>query len=198
MADALRLRVTESVVVVALPRGGVPVAAHVARALNAPLDVLVVRKLGAPFQPELALGAIAEGGARFLDRRIIAQAGVSDADLVAIERRERRALETRASRLHRGRARIDYEGRTVVIVDDGIATGATVRAACLSARARGASRVIVAVPVAPEHALSDIPEADDLVSVLTPVEFHAVGQFYEDFTPTTEEAVVAILDDFGT
>lgn len=185
----------DDVVVLGLPRGGVPVAFEVARALGAPLDVIVVRKLGVPFQPELAMGAIGENGARVLDAEVLARSGVTETQLRAVERRERTVLETRATRLRRGRGRVDLPGRTAVIVDDGIATGSTARVACQVARQLGASRVVVAVPVAPREAIDDVTEADTVVSVSIPDRFVAVGAHYRDFTPTSEDEVIALLDE---
>ena len=185
----------DDVVVLGLPRGGVPVAFEVARALGAPLDVIVVRKLGVPFQPELAMGAIGENGARVLDAEVLARSGVTETQLRAVERRERTVLETRATRLRRGRGRVDLPGRTAVIVDDGMATGSTARVACQVARQLGASRVVVAVPVAPREAIDDVTEADTVVSVSIPDRFVVVGAHYRDFTPTSEDEVIALLDE---
>ncbi len=183
------------VVVLGLPRGGVPVAAEVAAALGAPLDVIVVRKLGIPFQPELAMGAIGEGGARTLDEGLVARARVTTKELRIVEERERDLLDARVTRLRRGRRRVDLHGRTVVIVDDGIATGATARVACTVARQLGAARVILAAPVAPAEAASKLPEADELVCIATPRRFVAVGSYYQDFRPTTDEEVIVLLDE---
>ncbi len=183
----------EDIVVLGLPRGGVPVAAEVARSLGVPLDVIVVRKLGVPAQPELAMGAIGEAGARFVDNRIVARAGVSPADLDRVEAREREVLEARVRRLRGGRPPVDLAGRTAVVVDDGIATGATARVACTVARHLGAARVVLAVPVGPESTLAAVTEADTVVCPVTPRRFLAVGQHYADFRPTTDEEVVALL-----
>ena len=181
-------------VVLGLPRGGVPVASEVAEALDAPLDVIVVRKLGVPFQPELAMGAIGEGGVRLLDADVLARAHVTEAELEVVERRERVALDARVVRLRRGRRRTGVAGRTAVIVDDGLATGSTARAACQVARQLGAARVIVAVPVAPAQTLRHLPEADAVVCVSVPDQFLAVGAYYRDFSPTSEDEVVVALD----
>ena len=181
-------------VVLGLPRGGVPVAFEVAEALEAPLDVIVVRKLGVPFQPELAMGAIGEGGVRLLDAGILARARVTDTEVAEVERHERAVLEARVARLRRGRRRIDLAGRTAVIVDDGLATGSTARAACQVARRLGAARVIVAVPVAPAETMRHLPEADSVVCVSVPAQFLAVGAHYRDFSPTSEDEVVTLLD----
>ena len=184
----------QDVVVLGLPRGGVPVAFEVAQALDAPLDVIVVRKLGVPFQPELAMGAIGENGVRVLDSEVMFEAAVTDTELQIVESRERAVLAQRAARLRRGRPRIDVRGRTVVIVDDGIATGSTVRAACQVARQLGASRIVVAVPVAPAQTVHHLAEADTVVAVSIPDRFVAVGVHYRDFTPTTDDEVIALLD----
>jgi putative phosphoribosyl transferase len=185
---------TPGLVVVGLPRGGVPVAAEVARALGAPLDVIVVRKLGVPARPELGMGAIGEDGVRVLDDEIVRRAGVTPAEIAAVEARERIELERRAARFRIGRDRVPLRGRTVVVVDDGIATGSTARAACLVARVEGAARVVLATPVAPvgwTDRLRDV--ADELVATATPEDFDAVGQFYDDFSQTTDEEVVASM-----
>jgi putative phosphoribosyl transferase len=184
----------QDVVVVGLPRGGVPVAYEVARALDAPLDVIVVRKLGVPVQPELAMGAVGEGGVRVVDEHIVQRAGVTDRDLAAVEQRERAELERRALRFRGDAAPVPLAGRTVVVVDDGIATGSTARAACRIARAAGAARVVLAAPVAPPGWTSHLAgEADELVCCATPSFFHAIGQWYDDFSQTSDEEVVACL-----
>lgn len=182
------------VVVLGLPRGGVPVAFEVATALGAPLDVIVVRKLGLPSQPELAMGAIGEGGARVFDPRVVALGRVSERDVAEVERRERAELDARVARLRRGRARLDLTGRVALLVDDGIATGSTMRVACLVARELGAARVVVAVPVAPAESARSLPGADEVVCASSPPHFRAVGQHYEDFAPTSDDEVVALLD----
>ncbi|WP_308932127.1 phosphoribosyltransferase family protein [Arthrobacter sp. SLBN-112] len=182
------------VVVLGLPRGGVPVAFEVAKALEAPLDVIVVRKLGVPFQPEVAMGAIGEGNVRVLDPRTMSMARVSQEDLQEVERRERVLLESRVARFRQGRPRLDLTGRTAVIVDDGIATGSTARAACQVARQLGAATVILAVPVAPARAIVELKEPDDVVCLLSPQDFQAVGYYYHDFSPTEDGEVVQLLD----
>ncbi|MEV0192012.1 alpha/beta family hydrolase [Kitasatospora purpeofusca] len=181
-------------VVVALPRGGVPVAAEVAAALAAPLDICVIRKLGLPHQPELGMGAIGEDGVRVLNEQVLRPAGVTPAQLAAVEARERVELERRARRYRGDRPAVDLRGRTVVVVDDGVATGSTARAACLIVRARGARRVVLAVPVAPEDwtdRLGDV--ADELVCVGTPSPFFAIGEFYADFSQTGDGEVLRRL-----
>lgn len=181
-------------VVVGLPRGGVPVAAEVAQILAAPLDVILVRKLGAPGQPELALGAIGEGDIVIVDREIVARSCVSEEDLAAVEERERAELALRSQRLRGPMRRRQLRGRTVVIVDDGLATGSTARAACSVARAAGARRIVLAVPVAPAGWTDRLgPAADDYVAVQAPVDFRAVGQFYADFSQVSDDEVIAAL-----
>ncbi len=185
----------EQVVVLGLPRGGVPVALEVARALNAPLDVIVVRKLGVPFQPELAMGAIGEGGARVINDEIVRLAQVTPRELADEEARERIELERRAVRFRGSRPRLSLAGRTALIVDDGIATGSTARAACHVARAQGANRIVLAVPVAPQDWTDRLSEdADELISLETPRSFHAVGEFYADFSATTDDEVIECLE----
>lgn len=188
----------EALVVLGLPRGGVPVALEVARALGAPLDVIVVRKLGVPFQPELGMGAIGEGGVRVLNGEVVQAAGVSAEEIAAVEARERAELERRVRRLRGGRPRQPLAGRVAVVVDDGIATGSTARAACQVARAQGAARIVLAVPVAPPGWEERIgADADELVCVATPGMFFAIGQFYDDFLQTTDEEVISCLQRAG-
>jgi putative phosphoribosyl transferase len=185
----------QRVVVLGLPRGGVPVAFEVARALGAPLDVIVVRKLGVPFQAELGMGAIGEDGVRVLNQKIMQWGGISADELAAVEARERRELERRAFRYRRGRSRQPLGGCVAVVVDDGIATGSTARAACQVARAQGAARVVLAVPVAPPGWRARMGhDADELVCVQTPRSFSAIGRFYADFAQTTDDEVTACLD----
>ncbi|GHH73379.1 hypothetical protein GCM10018781_37580 [Kitasatospora indigofera] len=188
----------EPLVVVALPRGGVPVAAEVAEALHAPLDICVIRKLGVPTQPELGMGAIGEDGARVINDQVVRMAGASPAQIAQVERTERAELERRAERYRGGRSPADLRGRTVVVVDDGVATGSTARAACEIVRARGAALVVLAVPVAPKDwtvRLGDV--ADQLVCVATPSPFFAIGEFYEDFTQTEDAEVLRCLHRFA-
>jgi putative phosphoribosyl transferase len=188
------LRVADPVVV-GIPRGGVPVAFEVARTLGAPLDVIVVRKLGVPFQPELGMGAIGEDGVRVLNREVLGAARVSESEIAAVEARERGELERRAARFRQGRSRLDLTGRTVIVVDDGIATGSTARAACEVARVHGAARVVLATPVAPTDWIGRLGSvADEFVCLATPEPFYGVGQFYDNFNQTTDEQVIACLD----
>ncbi|MVU76950.1 phosphoribosyltransferase [Nocardia sp. ET3-3] len=195
LAQRLVMLRGEDVVVLGLPRGGVPVAYEVARALDAPLDVLVVRKLGVPYQPELAFGAIGEDGVRVVNQFVVSRIGASDEELAQVERSERAELDRRAARFRAGRPRLPLTGRTVVIVDDGVATGATARAACRVARAQGAARVVLAVPVAAPEALHAVErEADEVICLEQPMFFSAVGQWYYRFGQTTDDEVVELLD----
>lgn len=180
--------------VLGLPRGGVPVAFMVARALNAPLDVLVVRKVGVPYRRELAMGAVGEGGISVVDTEVVAGAGVRDRQLTAAQQRERALVEEQAARLRGGRSRLPFAGRTVVLVDDGVATGSSMLAACGVARAGNPARLIVAVPVAPRSTIGRLREvADDVVCAETPYPFMAVGQWYHDFAQVSDDEVVTLL-----
>jgi putative phosphoribosyl transferase len=182
------------VVVLGIPRGGVPVAFEVALALGAPLDLIAVRKLGVPWHAELAMGAIGEDGVRVLNEQVLARTGVSDADVAAVEQRERTRLREQVA-LRGKRRRVPLAGRVAVIVDDGVATGSTARAACEVARAQGARQVVLATPVAS----ADTPGrfsgvADRVLAVLTPRNFAGVGQFYDDFRATPDESVTDLLE----
>ncbi|ROQ77922.1 phosphoribosyltransferase [Streptomyces sp. NBC_01260] len=194
LAEALRPLAGSDPVVLGLPRGGVPVAFWVAQELDAPLDVIVVRKLGVPHHPELGFGAIGEGGVRVISEDILRRSGASSADLASVERAETAELLRRARAFRGDRPRIRFDGRRVIIVDDGIATGATARAACEVARAQGAARVVLAVPVAPPDAAERLRgQVDELVCLSTPLRFSAVGEWYRDFGQTPDEEVVALL-----
>ena len=182
------------VLVLALPRGGVPVAYEVARALRAPLDVFVVRKLGLPTHPELAMGAIASGGVRVVDPDVVRRFRVSEAELAAVTAAEARELERRERRYRKGRPFPDVRGKTVILVDDGLATGATMYAAASALRAQDPARVVVAVPVSsPETCDAFRHVVDDIVCAVTPEPFYAVGLWYEDFSQTTDEEVHDLL-----
>ncbi len=192
-AQLEHLRGTD-VVVLGLPRGGVPVAYQVARALDAPLDVIVVRKLGVPFQPELAMGAIGEGGIRVSNDEVIRRGGITPQEIAAVEQRERSDLEQQAQRFRAGRPHADLTGRTAIIIDDGLATGSTARAACLVARQMGASRVVLAVPVgAPESLDALAGVCDEVVCLHAPAMFMAVGTFYDDFRHVPDAEVADLL-----
>lgn len=194
LGQALAARAPSDAVVVGLPRGGVPVAAEVARALGAPLDVVVVRKLGVPGQPELAMGAIGDDGVRVLNEDVLRLREVSPEALATVEARERAELERRVRRYRAGRTRLDLQGRTVVVVDDGVATGATARAAVAIVRALGADRVVLALPVAPPETAAALRSvADEVVVLVEPERMWAVGEWYDDFVATTDDEVVALL-----
>jgi putative phosphoribosyl transferase len=194
LAERLEYLHGQDVVVLGLPRGGVPVAFEVAHALDAPLDVIVVRKLGVPFQPELAMGAIGEGGVRVLNAEVLGLTRVTEEQLRAVETRERSLLEARVARLRRGRERVSLTDRIAVIVDDGIATGSTAQVACEVARRLGAAKVVVAVPVAPAETLGSLPCADEVVCVEAPQLFWAIGEHYRDFSPTSDDDVMVLLE----
>jgi putative phosphoribosyl transferase len=184
----------ERPVVLGLPRGGVPVAFEVAQALDAPLDVLVARKLGAPGHPELAIGALAPG-AVYVDEAIVRDFAVPRAYLERVIAAESHELARRELAYRKGRPPLDVRGRSVVLVDDGLATGSTARAAVESLRRRGAARIIFAAPVgAPESAVRLRSQVDDLVCLALPPEFRAVSLAYQDFAPTTDEEVLACLE----
>jgi putative phosphoribosyl transferase len=183
-----------ALVVLALPRGGVPVGYEVAVALHAPLDVILVRKIGLPSQPELAMGAIGEDGVRVVNDDVLGYAHVDAVSFAEVEAREREELERRAQLFRGSRARLSLLGRTAIVVDDGIATGSTVRAACRVVSAEGATRVIVATPVAPAPTVAGLRDAaDELIVLDRPASFHAIGESYRDFTQLDDQQVVRLL-----
>jgi len=185
----------QDVLVLGMPRGGVPVAFEVAQALHAPLDVFLCRKLGVPLQEELAFGAIALGGVRVLDEQIVEAAGLGRTEIDAITARERRELERREDVYRAGRAPLDVAGRTVIIVDDGIATGASMFASVRALRLLKPARIVVAVPVAPDSTCRRLGrEVDELVCVHRPSSFYAIGQYYLDFKQLTDGEVVELLE----
>jgi putative phosphoribosyl transferase len=194
LAGALKGHVDVDAVVLGLPRGGVPVAFEVARTLAAPLDVILVRKVGAPFQPELAMGAVGEDGVRVLDHDVLRILGLDEAAYEAVEDHEREELARRGLRFRAVRERVDLSGRVAILVDDGIATGSTASAALQVARAHGAARCILAVPVAPLPALAKVRDvADEVVCLAAPDPFFAVGQWYRDFSAIDDHDVVRLL-----
>ena len=197
LVDALRDYANRrDVVVIGLPRGGVAVAAVVARALAAPLDVIVVRKLGVPSHEELGLGAIAEDGVAVFNEEVRALSGVSDAEVQEIIGRQQQVLEQRLERVRAIRPEVTLRDRTVIIVDDGIATGIDARAACRVARTRGAAKIVLAVPAAPADWKERLAgEADEFVACIEERDFMAVGQFYDDFSAVTDEEFLALLVD---
>jgi putative phosphoribosyl transferase len=180
--------------VLGLPRGGVPVAAPVAEQLGGELDVLTVRKIGAPYHHELAIGAVASGGLIVLNEQVIRHLGITSADVEQRTEIARRELAERERRLRGDRERPSVAGRTVLVVDDGLATGATMRAAVRAVRTAGPRRLVVAVPVGPPDACAEVAElADELVCPLQPASFGAVGEWYADFSATTDDDVLRLL-----
>jgi putative phosphoribosyl transferase len=195
LADMLAGCAEDRPVIVALPRGGVAVAAPVADRLGAPLDVIVVRKLGCPWQPELGVGAIAEGGVRVVNDDLVRELSLTREQLAAVTAREQRELAVRALRYRADRAPVSVEGRSVILVDDGVATGYTVRAAIDALRRRGASRVILAVPMGSEDAVTALRTiADDVIVIVTSSWFFAIGDFYDDFGQVSDEEVERLLE----
>ena len=184
----------DEVIVLALPRGGVPVAYEVAKALGAPLDVFVVRKLGVPGHEELAMGAIAPGGVLVLDEGVVRPLGIDRDQIERVIVAELRELERRETAYRGSRDPPDLAGKTVIIIDDGLATGATMRAAAEAVRRHQPSRIVVAVPVASAQTCGELRgEVDEVVCLVTPEPFHAVGLWYDDFSPTGDEEVRALL-----
>jgi putative phosphoribosyl transferase len=198
LADVLAARFPRcDAVVYALPRGGVPVAAPIAAALDAPLDLVLVRKIGVPFQPEVAMGAIADGVESVVTRNedVIAAAGVSQAQFEQVRAREARELERRRAAYLSDRARCDPRGRVAIVVDDGVATGATMRAALRAVRAQEPARLVLATPVAAADTLDRLRvEADEIVCLDAPADFGAIGYFYRDFDQLDDSTVIALLD----
>ena len=185
----------EDPIVLALPRGGVPVGAEVSRSLGAPLDIFIARKLGAPKQPELGIGAVAQGGVLVLNERIVRALGLPEEHVRKAAEEELREVERRLRLLRGNRSEPSVEGRTVILVDDGLATGATARAAVLALGERGPGRLVLAVPVCPPRTADLLrPEVDELVVLATPEDFYAVGSFYGNFEQVTDEEVVRLLE----
>lgn len=194
LAQSLVHLKNKNVVVLGLPRGGVPVAFEVAQELHAPLDVIVIRKLGVPFQPELAMGAVGEGGVVIKNEPVVAMARISPDQFAKVQIRENKEVIEGAIRFREGRPPHSLVGRLAIIVDDGIATGATAQAACDVARALGAEKVILAVPVGSREAVSALSaKADEVISLEIPENFFAVGQWYENFSPVSDEEVIELL-----
>lgn len=196
LAEALSPYVGEAVLVAAIPRGGVVVGYQVARALGAPLDVVVARKVGAPSNPEFAIGAVAPGGVRVLDEAALQYLDINPEELAALEARARAEMERQIQRFRGGDPLPQLEGRTVIVVDDGLATGLTARAAVLAIRGGGPARLVLAVPVGPPDLVERLrQEVDDLVCLVTPEPpFIAVGQWYEDFGSVEDTEVLALLE----
>lgn len=184
----------DDLLVLGLPRGGVPVASEVARALGAPLDVLLARKLGVPGQPELAMGAIAGGGVRVLHEAVLDALAIPPQAIDEVAAREGAELDRRDRAYRAGRPLLAVAGRSVLVIDDGLATGATMWAAVSALRAQRATRIVVAVPVGPQEACDELAElADEVVCIRTPRSFQAVGQWYDDFSQTTDNEIRALL-----
>lgn len=194
LAQRLSYLKNKEVVVLGLPRGGVPVAFQVALELNAPLDVIVVRKLGVPFQPELAMGAVGEGGVVIKNDEVIRMAKISTEQFTQAQTRENEEVFKRATKFREGRSPVSLKTRIALIVDDGVATGSTAQAACDVARALGAEKVILAVPVGSKEAVAALTSrADEVICLEVPENFFAVGEWYEDFSPVSDEEVVELL-----
>jgi len=182
------------VIVLGIPRGGVPVAFEVAGALGAPLDVFIARKLGVPGHEELAFGAIASGGVGFLDQQTVEALGISESEIERVTAQEKQELERRENVYRVGRSSLKMEGLTAILVDDGIATGASMHAAIAALRQMKPARIVVAVPVAPPSTCERLrSEVDDLVCVYAPELFYAIGQFYDDFSQVTDEQVIDLI-----
>lgn len=199
LAEELASRNYENPVVLALPRGGVPVAAEVAKKLGAPLDLLLVRKIGVPWQPELALAAVVDGPEQdvVINEGVWRSAQMSDDEFEQLKAREIQEMDRRRMTYLQGRHRVDIEGATVIVVDDGIATGATVRAALKALRRGKPKKLVLAVPVAPPDTLARLNrEVNEVVCLQAPEPFYAIGVFYDDFTQTSDEDVIAILEQF--
>jgi putative phosphoribosyl transferase len=196
--ELLALRASEPIVF-ALPRGGVPVAAQAARALHAPLEVLMVRKLGAPRNRELAVGALAEDGTAIVDTALAARVGLTRADIEGLLAREQRELRRQVARFRDEFDPVDVRGRTVLVIDDGLATGLSDLAAVRALRARRAAPIIVAAPVGSPEAVRMLRgEADEVICVRIPRELLGVGRWYRDFSPVSDEEVLALLAEAGT
>ena len=193
LGAALAGRGLRGAVVLAIPRGGAPVAAGVATALGAPLDVVVVHKIGVPYGPEVPMVAVAERRVVVADTELVRRARVGPEELIDAEERQHAAVAARAAELRQGRDPVPLAGRVAIVVDDGVATGSTARAACLAARAAGASRVLVAAPVVPTRLTAAMLDADELVGLERPTIFRAVEQVYRDFRPVSDHEVSELI-----
>jgi putative phosphoribosyl transferase len=197
LAAALLRYQNEDPLILGIPRGGVPVAAAVARRLGSELDVIVARKLGAPAQPELAMGAVTADGGLYVDREIVAELGVTDDQLAAVIARESDEAKARERRFRGGRLKPRVANRTVIVVDDGLATGATMRATLHAIGQQGPAHLVAAVPVGSQHACAALrDEADEVICLSAPEPFWAVGLYYDDFRTVTDETVQRILQEF--
>ncbi len=184
----------ENGLIIGLPRGGVPVAYQVSESLNLPLDIVCPRKIGAPHNPEFAIGAITETGEGIFNHHVIAQLGVSEEYIKNEVEAQKQEAQKRLNAYRKGRSVRELKGKTIIIVDDGLATGSTMKAAIQSIKAEGAKRIIVAVPVSPTDTATEIKSmVDEFICLCTPASFYAVGQFYENFSQTTDEEVIELL-----
>lgn len=190
----LYLRDQPHVLLLALPRGGVPVAFEIAKTLHLPLDLLLVRKLGAPHYPELAMGAIASGGARVLNQAVIHSYGISEGDIAKVEAEERQELQRREITYRGQRPYPNLQGQTVILVDDGLATGASMQAAIEAVKQQHPKQIVVAIPVAPPETVRRLQAlADAVICPLQPTDFYAIGQWYADFSQISDAEVIALL-----
>jgi len=189
----------QDLLVLGIPRGGLPVAFEVASALKAPLDIFVSRKLGVPGQEELAFGAVASGGTRIVDEEIVNAVGLYEAEIERIAKREMQELERREKVFRAGRPPVDVKGKTVVLVDDGIATGASIRVAIAAMQQKRPAQIVVAAPVVPLSTSERLRKAvDDVICVRTPKSVYAIGEFYDDFSQVTDEEVIELLRQAGS
>jgi predicted phosphoribosyltransferase len=194
LVQALKDFASKKAVVLAIPRGGVVVGFEIAKALNLPLDVIIPRKIGAPYNPELAIGAVAEDGTAILDENLIAYLGVSQQYIKEESQRQKEEMKRRLKLYRQDSFYYSLEGLDVIVVDDGIATGSTMKAALASVKNQGAASITVAIPVGPPSTIEELKKmADTVVCLLTPEDFQAIGQFYDDFSQTTDEEVIALL-----
>lgn len=185
---------TENTVIVGLPRGGVPVACEVARRLHLPLDITCPHKIGAPSNPEYAIGAVTESGETIYNKDVLSSMGIPNDYLKSEVEKQKQRARHQLDIYRQGRPRRDFSGKTVILVDDGLATGATMAAAIQSMRAAAAAKVVVAVPVGPQDTLKEMKTlADELVCLYTPSRFYAVGQFYQEFSQTSDEEVIELM-----
>ncbi|MEM3437526.1 MAG: phosphoribosyltransferase [Nitrososphaerales archaeon] len=197
LAEALLEYKNKNTIVLAIPRGGVVVAYEVAKALNAPLDLIIPRKIGAPDQPELAIGAITEDGTTILNQNIIQNLKVSDEYIKAEVKRQIEEIKRRIKKYLGDKPRISIKGKIVILIDDGVATGATIRAAIASIRKREPALIVLAIPVGPKDTVRELRKyADKVICLITPEPFFAIGQFYENFDQISDEEVIQILNRF--
>ena len=186
--------ISKNAIVLAVPRGGVVVGFEVAHALNIPLDIIITKKIGAPENPELAIGAVAEDGSYLLDDKLVRMLGIPQSYIKAEVERQKAEIKRRLKSYRNDAPSPEIAGREVILVDDGVATGSTLKAALRSLRNRGAKPIVVAVPVGPTETVTELKkEADRVICLLTPKPFYAIGEFYEDFEQTTDEEVVELL-----